>query len=75
LDGYNGLALAPNIDHLFNEGYMSFEDDGTVLVSSRIDHTQLQLLGVTLPKNVGPFQTPRKPYLEYHRQKVFLRNV
>jgi hypothetical protein len=28
LDGYNGLLLTPHIDHLFDRGYLSFEDDG-----------------------------------------------
>jgi putative restriction endonuclease len=28
LDGNNGLLLCPNADHLFDRGYISFEDDG-----------------------------------------------
>jgi putative restriction endonuclease len=75
LDGYNGLSLAPNIDHLFNEGYISFEDDGTVLVSPRIDVAQLALLGIALPKSVGVFQPQRLPYLEFHRRNIFYENL
>ena len=73
LDGYNGLLLAPSVDHLFNEGYVTFSDDGDVLVSPKIDPGQLKLLGIDLPKNVGPFQQQRRFYLEFHRQNVFMR--
>lgn len=75
LDGYNGLPLAPSIDHLFNEGYISFGDDGTVLVSPHIDRGQLEMLGMTLPKSVGSFQLERRPYLDFHRRNVFLREA
>jgi predicted restriction endonuclease len=34
LGGYNGLALAPHADHLFDRGLISFSDKGEVLVSN-----------------------------------------
>jgi hypothetical protein len=37
LDGCNGLLLAPHVDHLFDRGYISFEDDGRLLVSPRLN--------------------------------------
>jgi predicted restriction endonuclease len=33
LDGENGLLLRPNADHLFDRGFIGFEDNGDVLVS------------------------------------------
>src|SRR5471032_2878361 len=33
LDGENGLLLTPNADHLFDRGFIGFEDNGDVLVS------------------------------------------
>jgi transposase len=33
LDGENGLLLTPTIDHLFDRGFISFEDDGRLLIS------------------------------------------
>ena len=33
LDGENGLLLTPNIDHLFDRGFIGFEDNGDVIVS------------------------------------------
>jgi hypothetical protein len=74
LDGYNGLLLAPHVDHLFDRGYISFADDGELWVSSRIDLRQLELMGVrTSPAvNVGPFSAEQRSYLAYHRENVFL---
>jgi hypothetical protein len=33
LDGENGLLLTPSIDHLFDRGFIGFEDSGTLIVS------------------------------------------
>ena len=32
-DGNNGLLLTPNADHLFDRGFIGFDDNGDVLVS------------------------------------------
>jgi hypothetical protein len=75
IDGYNGLLLAPHVDHLFDRGYISFSDTGDVLVSPRIDVKQLKLLGISTPLNVGAFRPEQRPYLAYHRDNVFRSNV
>jgi putative restriction endonuclease len=33
LDGNNGLLLSPHIDHLFDQGFISFKDNGELIVS------------------------------------------
>jgi putative restriction endonuclease len=33
MDGENGLLLTPNIDHLFDRGFINFQDDGQLIVS------------------------------------------
>ena len=53
LDGNNGLLLAPHADHVFDRGYMSFSDDGSVLLSGRAQPNQLRLLGIDPATNVG----------------------
>ncbi len=37
LDGENGLLLTPTIDHLFDKGFISFEDKGDLIVSPVAD--------------------------------------
>jgi hypothetical protein len=74
LDGNNGLLLSPNIDHLFDRGYITFCDDGKVIISNRISPDQLKRMGITVDESlsVGTFNDLQKPYLHYHRENVFL---
>tara|TARA_Y100001934_G_scaffold181610_1_gene214858 strand:- start:24 stop:500 length:477 start_codon:yes stop_codon:yes gene_type:complete len=71
LDGNNGFLLAPHIDHLFDQGYIGFADNGELLVSSSIAGDQLERLGVGVPSNVGVFNDIQKGYLAYHREHIY----
>lgn len=74
LDGHNGLLLAPNIDLLFDQGYVSFQDDGRLLVSERVSREELQRLGVPVDAAVtaGRFSPQQQAYLKFHRENVYL---
>ncbi len=71
LDGYNGFLFSPNADKLFDRGFISFEDNGDLLVSSRIDNELLSQLGIVNVFNVGIFSGKQKGYLAFHRQNIF----
>lgn len=73
LDGANGLLLAPHVDRLFDRGLISFENDGRVLVSERLDKGDLDRLGLgnLTTANVGSFAPAQWPYLAHHRTSVF----
>ncbi len=73
LDGENGLLLTPSIDHLFDQGFISFENNGRVLVSPVADPMSLNRMGVRTEEdiNVGDFSSGQKRYLEFHRESVF----
>lgn len=75
LDGENGLLLTPSIDHLFGNGYISFKNDGGLIVSVRADQASLVKMGVPLANdlNVGGFSKKQSEYLEYHRDEILLR--
>jgi putative restriction endonuclease len=77
LDGNNGLLLAPHIDHLFDHGFISFGDDGTLLISPVADVAALAQMGVpvTMAHNVGKFSPEQRSYLAYHRDEVFKKSV
>lgn len=75
LDGANGLFLCPNIDWLFDRGYISFRDDGTLMIASVVESETLQRLGVTSDtENCGAFSPQQKQFLEYHRRNIFIRS-
>lgn len=71
LDGANGLLLAPHIDHLFDRGFISFSDDGKVLVSSQLAASVKLAWGMANGDQAGPFRPEQLPYLAYHRSQVF----
>lgn len=74
LDGENGLLLTPTIDHLFDRGFISFENNGELLLSKVAHKESLQRMGVPVDKlrNVGNFTDGQKKYLEFHRENLFL---
>ena len=74
LDGENGLLLTPSIDHLFDRGFISFEDNGHLLVSPVAHQESLRRMGieVTARVNVGAFSEGQREYLDFHRNSVFL---
>lgn len=74
LDGDNGLLLTPSVDHLFDRGFISFENGGRLLVSPVAHRDSLARMGVPIKgvTNVGDFSEGQRRYLEYHRNEVFL---
>lgn len=76
LDGENGLLLTPDADHLFDRGYVSFDDNGGVLWSPVAHVPSLLKMGLdpSALKNVGGFSDGQKRYLAFHRESVFLQS-
>jgi len=74
LDGNNGLLLSPHIDHLFDQGYISFTDTGDLLVSTFLKPSVLVFWKLANKVNVGAFNSAQRSYLAYHRQNIFRRD-
>jgi len=74
LDGENGLLLTPTVDHLFDRGFISFENDGELLISPVVHRESLRRMGIPPDelRNVGGFTEGQRAYLEIHREAVFL---
>lgn len=65
-DSENGLLLSQNMDGLFDKGCISFNDDGSIIVSNKIDKELIIcLLKYKLDKSF--LSDVRKKYLNYHR--------
>lgn len=75
LDGQNGLLLTPSIDHLFGNGFVSFQNDGAVVISPVAHRASLNQMGLITDGslNVGSFTGGQKSYLEYHRDCILLK--
>jgi hypothetical protein len=74
LDGENGLLLTPSIDHLFDRGFISFEDTGRLIIAPVAHLPSLQRMGISTDQavNVGEFSEGQRHFLDYHRNSVLL---
>lgn len=68
LDVFNGLLLAPHVDALFDGGWISFADDGAVLVSPLLGEEAREALGVSVGWSVAGLSPAHLHYLAHHRQ-------
>lgn len=77
LHGANGLLLTPTADHLFDRGFISFEDNGEVIVSPVADIVSLRRMGLDPANPPSPlaFNTDQKHFLAHHRKEIFLAAV
>ena len=72
LHGCNGLLLAPHVDHLFDRGFISFEDDGALVVSDQMESEVLSAWSIVVPRSVGAFNLDQQHFLSHHRSHVLL---
>jgi putative restriction endonuclease len=75
INGENGLLLTPTMDHLFDRGFISFEDWGLLIVSPVANPPSLNLVGVATGRiiNVGTLTQGQEQFLDYHRESVLLQ--
>jgi hypothetical protein len=71
LDANNGLLLSPHVDHLFDRGYISFTDEGELLISRALNPVVLSAWGLRVPVKRKVFSEKQCVYLVYHRNNVF----
>jgi putative restriction endonuclease len=76
LNGENGLLLTPNADHLFDRGFISFENNGKLLISPVAHQVSLHKMGIDVSGglNVGAFSSGQSKFLDFHRESVFLES-
>lgn len=71
IDPYNGFLLTPNYDRLFDQGFISFQMDGKVLISKKL--TQSDQAFFQLPQIVNfKFSKQHEPYLAFHQREIFI---
>lgn len=75
LNRFNGLMLLPQYDHLFDRGYITFEDNGRIVPSPAIVTLPAPLLGIAMDARLRKVASEHLPYLEFHRHTVFLALV
>lgn len=71
LAGANGLMLAPHVDRLFDKGYISFANDGSLLVSKKLSESVLKAWSITVPVITKRLSPAQQVFMQYHRDHVF----
>ena len=68
LDVDNGILLSPHIDSLFDKHLISFEDDGSIIISDKVSKEDLDILGVSKSIRLK-VDDGMKKYLKHHRNR------
>jgi predicted restriction endonuclease len=68
LNPYNGLLFQPNFDKLFDKGYISFEDDGHIILSKKLDKDVFDEMGIKDTNKLVKVFPENKPFLKKHRE-------
>ncbi len=71
LDVFNGLLLAPHLDALFDDGWISFSDGGSMLISTMLSVEARKQLGIVDAWQVERLTASHSGYLAFHRQQLF----
>lgn len=66
----NGLALSLLYHRAFDLGYISFADDGTILIAEAYRERLLRV-GLNLSVKVSGLTEDHRPFLEHHREQIF----
>ena len=73
LDPYNGLALAPHIDQLFDQGYITFDTSGSLILSDECPPMIPIQWGFEekISQSLIEVNSKRGKYINYHNRHVF----
>jgi hypothetical protein len=69
LDPHNGLPLIASLDALFDAGLISFDQRGTLIISSKLTAGERKIFGVDRQKLASELTAKTAEYLAYHRRK------
>ncbi len=74
IDSNNGLMLTPTYDKMFDQGFITFTENGILMISPHISPLNIKKLNI---KNGDNYATrikltdKRKSFLAYHRENIF----
>ena len=69
IDIENGFLLCPNHDYLFDKGFISFNDNGLIIISNLLSDEINMVFNVNSSLRIE-ISNENKKYLKYHRENV-----
>lgn len=70
LDVYNGIPLSPVYDKAFDSGYITFNTDGSIVISEEFSDDGGKMK-IDSTENIGEVHPFSHMYLEFHRNKIY----
>ncbi len=70
LDCYNGLLLRSDIDKLFDQGYITFTEDGKIRRAKELDKDEANKLGIRNGVHIH-LHEKSCDYMQHHRENIF----
>jgi len=68
LNLFNGLLLHAGIDACFDQGFIAFDDGGSMLISPKLSKNDVTALGLHINMKLSHVDEAHKPFLEHHRK-------
>ena len=77
LDYLNGLSLSPTYDWLFDQGYITFTDQGNLICGTQLSSYTWDKLNINpnAKNKMRIYPDDREEYLDFHRNFVFLDDI
>lgn len=69
LDLDNGFLLCPNHDKLFDNGFISFDNEGQIIISEQLNQVNQTFMNVKRDMKID-INNGNRRYLEYHRDHI-----
>lgn len=62
--------MCPNHDRLFNQGWISFDDNGKIIIADEMSQEDRIFMNVNKDMKIT-LSEKNKIYLQYHRSNIF----
>lgn len=74
LDLFNGLLLAPNLDSVFDAGFISFDSQGKILLSEALSGASAYQLHISHKMKINSrlLTHQHRDFLDYHRTHIYV---
>lgn len=72
LDPFNGLLLIPNLDQAFDNGLISFDENGKLVISQALSSEDAEKLSISATTKVQ-LQPKHLSYMQFHRDNIFIK--
>jgi hypothetical protein len=75
IDPYNGLLLLPTLHRCLDKHYITFSNDGQMIISTRLSAIDRRLLGLRKGMRLRKISVSHRPFLNRHRKSFDLEEL